>query len=162
MNSLPVYSGLFNSGPPNFSSPSYVLRSREFEAAREYVEQDGFAEADWDGLGAVPITEEVRRNTIAALYALERSAPSPSVIANPNGTFSLEWETQKGVSQLEIGRTRYAFYLRPSIGPVYLADGAANEVPIARSVLSGFVGALLYPGAPEPVYNTIRFQSADV
>jgi hypothetical protein len=159
MNALP---GLFNAGPPNCSPPSYVLRSKEFEAAREYVEQGGFAYADWDGLGAIPITEDVRRNTVAALFALEQSAPSPAVIANANGTFSLEWETQKGVSQLEIGRTRYAFYLRPSLGPVYLADGAANEVPIARAVLSGFVEALLYPAAPQPVYNTVRFQSANV
>jgi hypothetical protein len=162
MNRPSIFPGLFNAGPPVYALPTYVLRSKEFEAAREYVLQSGFAEADWDGYGAVAMTDDVKRNTVAALYALEQSTPSPNVIANANGTFSLEWETPKGISQLEIGRTRYAFYLRPSVGPVYLADGAANEVPMARSVLSGFVEALLYPAAPEPVYNTVRFQSANV
>jgi hypothetical protein len=123
----------------------------EFEAARESIEQLAFPEANWDGYGALPISLEAKSNALTALYALEKTAPAPAVIPNANGTLSFEWETELGVSHLEIGRTRYSFYVRPNIGRTILVDGSASQI---NRLLGSFVD-LLYSRPSQPATANI-------
>lgn len=131
--------------------PSSAWSFAEFEAARAAVEQFAAVEANWDGFGALQISEDTKRNALTALSRFESIAPAPAVIPNPNGTLSFEWETEEGIGHLEIGRTRYSFYIRPSIGDAFLMDGNARQVFGLGSIING----RLYPKRSEAAYSHI-------
>lgn len=131
----------------------------ETESIRKSVEEQAYSEPNWDGYNALAISSEAKRNALTALRTLELSAPAPSVIANPNGTLSFEWETDHGIGHLEIGRTRYSFYVRPNFGRAILADGDANEI---GGFLGTFVEGILYPKPPEPVSRNPKFLASNV
>lgn len=124
----------------------------EFEAARCAIRQ-AFAQRNWDGYGALPIGDETKKNALGALNHLETSTRSPEITSNPNGTLSFEWETNRGFGQLEIGRTRYSFYVQPHNGSPFLDSGDASEVNSAVGLL---VDALLYPKPSHPVTLSTR------
>lgn len=132
-------------------------RLADFGAARAAVERLSFTERDWDGDGALPISEATKLNALAALNILEASAPAPEITPNPNGTLSLEWETEKGVAYLEIGRTRYSFCILPRDGSAILIDGISDDV---SSTVGIIVDELLYDrshtasGFTELVYSS--------
>jgi hypothetical protein len=129
-----------------------------FEAARESVERNVYAQANWDGYGALPVSSETRKNALSALSGLEHLAPAPAVIPNPNGTISFEWETEKGIGHLEVGRTRFSFYIRRTSGIPFLLDGSAvDQIYGLGPILSGE----LYPTPSQPAYTRI-VTSADV
>lgn len=48
-------------------------------------------EPDWDGYNALPVTQDALRNTYALLESLPLGFPRPSVGAEPDGHFTLEW-----------------------------------------------------------------------
>jgi hypothetical protein len=48
-------------------------------------------EADWDGYGARPVTQDALRNTYQLLESLIADIPAPSIGAEPDGDFTLEW-----------------------------------------------------------------------
>ncbi|MCL4524687.1 MAG: hypothetical protein M1453_00525 [Acidobacteria bacterium] len=119
----------------------------EFEAARNAI-KGAFAQPNWDGYGALPIGDETRKNALGALGALENLTCAPEITQNPNGTVSFEWETNRGYGQLEIGRTRYSFYVGPHKGSLFLDNGDAGDVNHAVGLL---VDALLYPKPSHPI-----------
>jgi hypothetical protein len=123
------------------SSGSAGSRLADFAASRETVNQASLRQPNWDGDGALPISAETNRNALAALRILEAVVPAPEITPNPNGTLSFEWETDAGVGYLEIGRTRYSFYLKPVAGPAILHDGSTENV---SSTLGLLVDDLLY------------------
>jgi hypothetical protein len=81
------------------------------------------------------------------------------VVPNPNGTWSFEWETDRGIGQLEIGKNRYSFYVKPNTGRAILSDGDADKV---MSFLGAFVQGILFPKPSEPAFVNVRFLAADV
>jgi hypothetical protein len=143
--------------PIAWRSPSHAWSFAEFEAARTAVEQFAFAEANWDGYGALAISPDTKKNALAALSRLEATAPAPSVVPNSNGTISFEWETGQGIGNLEIGRTRFSFYVHSNAGGPILLDGSAGRVYGLGPIVSG----RLYPTTSEPAYGKL-FISADV
>jgi len=124
----------------------------EFEAARSTIRQ-AFAHGNWDGYGALPIADETKKNALGALNHLEILTCAPEITSNPNGTLSFEWESNRGFGQLEIGRTRYSFYVQPHNGVSVLDSGDASEVNSAIGLL---VDALLYPKPSHPVTAPLR------
>lgn len=46
---------------------------------------------DWDGYNALPVTQDALRNTYTLLESLPLGLPRPSVGAEPDGHFTLEW-----------------------------------------------------------------------
>jgi hypothetical protein len=106
----------------------FPQRFAEFAAARDAVERMAFAEANWDGYGASPISFQTKVNAKVVLAQLEQCVPAPQVSANSNGTFSFEWETDQGAAHLEIGRTKYSFYVKPLAGAPYFAQGHVNQM----------------------------------
>lgn len=124
----------------------------EFEAASSAI-KNAFAEANWDGYGAVPIGDETKKNALGALKYLETLTRAPEITPNPNGTLSFEWETSRGFGQLEIGRTRYSFYVQPHRGSAFLGRGDASDV---RQEVGLLVDALLFPKPSQPVTAPAR------
>lgn len=114
----------------------------EFEAAREAINHPALEQENWDGYGALAITKEIKGNALSMLARFETTVAAPEVTPNPNGTISLVWETSKGYGHLEIGRTRYSFYVQPSVGDVISNDGDTDRV---NPAVGSLVDALLYP-----------------
>lgn len=119
----------------------------EFEAARLAI-GNAFAVPNWDGYGALPVGDMAKKNALTALEHLESLTCAPEITSNPNGTLSFEWETHRGFGQLEIGRTRYSFYVQPQNGSPFLTTGETSELNPAVGIL---VDALLYPKPSLPV-----------
>ncbi len=97
---------------------------------------DAFARIDafaalgdnWDGYGALPISEAAIRNARFVLERLSHSCPTPDVVPNSNGTISFEWETRSAYACLEIGVTRYALFVDAKAGQGdFHADGCARS-----------------------------------
>lgn len=124
----------------------------EFEAARCAIRK-AFAQPDWDGYGALPIGDATKMNALGALNHIEALTVAPEITSNPNGTLSFEWETNQGFGQLEIGRTRYSFYVQPRSGSPFLDSGDANDINPAVGLL---VDGLLFPKLSRPVTLSTR------
>ena len=149
----------YPSSPTTWFTPSYKCHAQafaEFEVARDTIEHLAFPEANWDGYGAVGISKETKDNALAALQTLEATVSAPAIIPNPNGTLSFEWETEQGIGHLEIGRTRYSFYVRPNLGNTILLDGSAVQV---KRFLGSVVEEMLYPKPPQPATANISAAS---
>lgn len=131
----------------------------EMETVRRSVDELAFPEPNWDGYGALAISGEAKRNALTALDLLATTTPPPTVVPNPNGTLSFEWETEYGVGNLEIGKTRYSFYVKPNVGRALLSDG---EAELIGGFLGGFVEGILYPKPSEPAFVDLRFLADNV
>jgi len=95
----------------------------------------------WDGDGASKFSAEATNRTKHALDVLSWQLPAPEIAPNANGTFSLEWETNAGTANIEIGRTRYAGYISTPGAPTRYFDEANKDVDFA---LAAVVAALLF------------------
>ena len=149
---------------PLFSwpEPCYVCRLQSFsetESVRKAIDEAAYQEPNWDGYGALPISGETKGNAVAVLNVFARNTRPPAVAPNANGTLSFEWETDHGTAYLEIGKTRYSFYIKPRAGRPIFSDGEAEKV-------AGFLGALvegvLYPKPSEPAFVKPELSAANV
>ncbi len=99
-------------------------------------------EENWDGYGALPIDGETISNCKAAVVHSLRNAPAPDVAPNSNGTVSFEWSSANGYAHLEIGKTRFSFFVEPVVGDTILLEGEASKVPIEVGRL---IAAIVHP-----------------
>jgi hypothetical protein len=113
----------------------------ELVIAQHEIEKLASMPADWDGYGALPISGPTKDNAKRAIALFSMLAPFPDIVPNSNGTLSFEWETQTGFAHLEIGQTKFSFYLKPVLGPSALLDGKANDIP---ADIGRYVAAMLY------------------
>ncbi len=65
---------------------------------------------NWDAYGAEPISPRCVANTRGLLSALRAGIPSPEITPNPNGTLTLDWETEDQALSLELGATRFSTF----------------------------------------------------
>jgi hypothetical protein len=137
---------------PAYCLPQVGYAFAEFTAARQAIEQ-AYSQPNWDGDGALPIREETKKNALTVLNQLEVATCAPEITPNPNGTLSFEWETHKGFSQLEIGRTRYSFCVQPRNGSPTLESGDVSDVDVS---VGWMVDAVLFPKQIRPVSATSR------
>jgi hypothetical protein len=122
------------------------------EAKRDITELGALGE-NWDGYGAIPIQGRTRRNAIAAADQILLWAPFPSDIApNPNGTISLEWGTEFGTAQLEIGLTRCSFYMDRRGGASFFWDGSTDQIAPQLGVI---ISSTLFPPTPGTAATTV-------
>ena len=99
--------------------------------------------ANWDGYGGVPIATSTVENARSALLSLLRDLPLPDVTPNANGTISFEWESASFVAGLEIGATRFSFFLRPRFGGSTYAEGDASLV--SQHSIGPLIASHLFP-----------------
>jgi len=89
----------------------------------EMIEELENLSANWDGYQALPIHPDAIRAAKGLVDSLPTHFVTADVCPNPNGTVSLEWQNDKGRAHLEIGKTRYSFYIKPVFG---------NAIPICE------------------------------
>ena len=114
----------------------------EIPLAKAKVEEISVMPENWDGYGAMQFSAETKDNALLALDIILAVAPMPDITPNPNGTISFEWESSYGVGHLEIGRTKYSFYIKPASGNPMFSDGFANQI---SSEIGNWVSSLLFP-----------------
>lgn len=131
----------------------------EFPVSQAAIEQAAYVDANWDGYGALPISLETKNNALNAINGILQVAPAPEINPNPNGTLSFEWETKEGKAHMEIGRTRYSFYVNPRIGVPLLYEGLVDDVSRVHGIL---VASLLFPLAASAGTMTAIRYAADV
>jgi hypothetical protein len=125
----------------------------EEKAVFDDIEHTGELKADWDGDGALPIQEQTKNNALLAARSIVASAPVPGIAPNPNGTISMEWETNLGSGHLEIGRTKYSFYLEAPGCKLFTAQGSVDKmVPYLGLLVSRY----LFPPAPGGTSITLQ------
>lgn len=130
------------SDPPFYlNAYDKVLRAEISDTEKKLLELTSMDE-NWDGYGALRISQKTISNARASLKNLLRMAPVPDITPNPNGTISLEWETERGVAHLEIGKTRFSFYLKPRSGKPVFDDGPAKQIP---ANIGEIVSVFLFP-----------------
>lgn len=96
--------------------------------AKEIIREISDLGDNWDGYGASSVSAEA---VDAALKFAEIAFPSaslPEIFANPNGTITFEWESGLGLANLEIGKTRYSFYVDKK-GLFIPASGPIKHIP---------------------------------
>lgn len=84
---------------------------------------------NWDGYGAIPANPATIENSKSAANLLFAELPAADIFPNPNGTITFEWDTDKGIANLEIGESRYSFYIETKEGELYPMSGEANNIP---------------------------------
>lgn len=135
-------------------SPCGAMRA-EFPIVQETIKQAAHAEPNWDGYGALRISTETKDNALTAIRSILPVAPTPEISPNSNGTLSFEWETREGKAHMEIGRTRYSFYVNPRNGVPILYEGAVDDV---SRIHGSLVASLLFPPAISAgTTTTIRY-----
>ena len=82
----------------------------------------------WDGDDALPISHETKQNALHALGILKIVIPDTEITPNSNGTLSFEWETELGFGYLEIGKTKYSFYVKMMYDVSFHEDGDARDI----------------------------------
>lgn len=108
----------------------------EISTAHLVISKLADMEANWDGYGAAVISQQTADNGKNAIERLCAFTQIPDITPNPNGTLSFEWETDDGYAHLEIGKTKFSFYIKTELGNKILKDGFVNEIglPIAHLI----------------------------
>jgi hypothetical protein len=141
------------------SRGSHGAMYAELPAVRQAIEDNSFAEPNWDGYGSLGIKAETKDNAIHGIQNVLLEAPVPDITPNPNGTLSFEWETQNGAAHLEVGQTMFSFYVRPRAGEPILFSGPANQI---NRLHGSLIADLLFPsGGGASATTPIRY-SIDV
>lgn len=98
-------------------------------------------ERNWDGYDADPIGFACISQARILLVALPPNTPPPDVTPNPNGTLTLDWETDDQALSLEIGATRFSSFWESKNG--IETDEGRLEEDIPGSVVAAL--AELFP-----------------
>jgi hypothetical protein len=114
----------------------------EFDFAHSIVDDIEGLQTDWDGYGALQVSHQTATNTRRALDVILNTVPLPEITPNPNGTISLEWESSEGIAHLEIGKTQFSAFIRPSSGPSTYLDGSTDAMDY---VIGPYISAILFP-----------------
>jgi hypothetical protein len=143
-NASPALISRYQQRPPEPQSmvPQQRAMWAEIPVAKAKISEMAAMSENWDGYGALKISQETEKNAIHAIDVLLRSAPVPDIVPNPNGTISFEWESSQGVGHFEIGKTKFSFYVKPRSGSPSLADGLVDQI---GNDLGALVSSLLFP-----------------
>ncbi len=156
MVSVDVYESIGISSANYFLQPQVEYRVSahhdfEFERAKGEIREIAKLESNWDGYGAAPIQNQTKQNALEAADLIFGTAPIPEIAPNPNGTISMEWESEAGIAQLEIGLSRWSFFIERKGGAPILEDGPANRILPQLGLL---VSANLFPALPATTTST--------
>ena len=92
-------------------------------------------DSNWDGEGAVSISQRVVENAKFALLALLGSGRSPEIFPNSNGTVSLEWEARPA-AHLEVGLTSFSMYVTGPTQSDYFSGAVTDLARMAPAILA--------------------------
>lgn len=130
--------------PTNLS----LSQENEFKLADCIIKKFGDLPDDWDGFKAAAISPEAVNHALSAITILRGHAKPidvvPDISPETNGTISMQWESSGGHAHLEIGRTRYAGFLRTPGSQTAYFDGPAEDLGAtsAANPLYSIIGRL--------------------
>ena len=110
---------------------SAAAKIESCRSARSIIDELGDLEQDWDGYGALPISERARNNArrfIEILEAAPLDLSAPDISPRSSGTISMEWETGDAEAYLEIGNTRFSGYVKASGQDAVYLQGSADAI----------------------------------
>lgn len=114
---------------------------------------------NWDGYGAIPVNKAAIENSKAATALMFSVLPEADIFPNPNGTITFEWENEKGTANLEIGDSRFSFYIESANTTPFTLAGDATDLSwlISHNIFS----ALFAEPAKAQTITAIRFFNDD-
>lgn len=121
------YQGQWAIQPPYAFLLAMNRRHAELGAVLSAIRELGKLGSNWDGYNALSISHSVVENVERFLAGLNLMTPMPTVLPNPNGTVSLQWEDGNRFAHLEIGKTRFSFYGLRGEERVGAVDGEVNS-----------------------------------
>lgn len=130
-----------NAGVPHARAENIFARAEEAQALKLLADYDRM-QANWDGYGALAFDSETLRNSEKALSQLVQYAACPEIAPNPNGTVSFEWNSEHGSAHLEIGKTRFNFFVRGNGCAAHVEGGQASALP---PKIGALVAAIVFP-----------------
>jgi hypothetical protein len=114
---------------------------RETALVDEYQALD----PNWDGYDADQISQEACSAAKTFLVALPSHFESPELCPNPGGTISMAWQSSNGQAQLDVGKSKFSFYMRQRGAATLYHKGDAKQAASVCAFL-----AMLYAN-PRPV-----------
>lgn len=139
--------------------PPSTLQRIDLIEGLETLDRLGALPANWDGYGALTISDKTMSNSKCALQQLLRGAPAAEIAPNPNGTVSFNWSTERGLAHLEVGETQFSFFCKPRGSVTTLVEGKADQV---AHELGELVGAVLYPSIQSvAAISQVKFTAGD-
>lgn len=114
----------------------------------DLIEEFRALEADWDGYDANEISDGACDAAKNFLSNLPTQFKSPDLCPNPSGTISMEWDTEGGQAQLELGKRKFSFYLRKQGSATIYHNGEAQMAIAVCGLLA------LLQGTPRPAAVT--------
>jgi hypothetical protein len=115
-----------------------------FEGIQAVENIRSFAELqdNWADEGSLAPSQDVLRHAEQIAKQMAMSIGFAEISAMPNGTIAFDWDTERGSANLEIGKTRFSFYIKtedgfyPLSGPCSAFPSAIDEV-IATHLFQG-------------------------
>jgi hypothetical protein len=129
----------------NFGNAQTLTTVTERERAKTLIREVGRLEADWDGYGALPISKMVASNALRFIDVVESQhskLPNPEISPKSTGTISMEWDSIQGEAYLEIGNSRFSFFIRSKSDEKLLVEGDAGAI---SDEIPTLVERILYP-----------------
>lgn len=119
----------------------FLQKSSAFDELAEVWEE--CRHANWDGYGALPVSQDALRNAYVLLETLPLGFPGPSISADPNGCLSVEWyRNSRRVLSMAVtpdGLLHYAAILGPNKTcgtEIFFGDLPVAIVELIRRVYS--------------------------
>jgi hypothetical protein len=149
----PVYfSSPINEGNAFPASPA--TRIEEAKTVTKTVQELASLENDWDGYGAVAISDKARANAerfASIIGDAPFNLPTPEVTPNPAGTISFEWDAPHGEAYFEIGDADYSAFIKSKGQPTIYRQGRVDEIDQRTFAL---IHSALAPSSPQSVSLT--------
>lgn len=141
----------FSGSSAFYHDPGARARGEAFERLKEISR---LAE-NWDGYGGSSVPSAIVGTAALLLNALR--TPPQNVYPDPVGTVVLEWESFAGRAYIELGLTRYNFYVSASGAQPRAKVGSIDEA----AQLAGFVADAISDALEAPTASMISQHSID-
>ena len=113
----------------------------EHAAQEDHLAEIALLADDWDGCGALAVSNEAIAHARTFLDSLSVTDSSPNtIVPTAAGTLLFEWETSFGSAHLEIGKSTFGFYTSPVVGESIMIGGQigvlnAEQIRVALATI---------------------------
>lgn len=126
---IPREFGVFSSRRQSgLLSEVIVYTESNLEAGKKIIQEIANLEAGWDGEDAKKLDRVVINNALIWLEIILADTPPPDIFPNENGTISFEWVTELATAHIEIGKTKYIFFINGPESTLSTQNGLAVSV----------------------------------
>lgn len=113
-----------------------IVHRKRHNAAAAAIDEFQALDDNWDGYDAARISDAACVAARAFLNSLPSGLESPELSPNPSGTISMDWQSSHGAAQLELGKSKFSFYLRRRGGKTLYHQGDMSMAYSITALLS--------------------------